>query len=60
MLIINVENNNIDKALKQYKRKVIKTKQLKKLRDKQDFTKPSVKKRLLLQKAKYIETLNQR
>tara|TARA_B110000259_G_scaffold50378_1_gene59260 strand:- start:3856 stop:4038 length:183 start_codon:yes stop_codon:yes gene_type:complete len=60
MLIINVENNNIDKALKQYKRKVIKTKQLKKLRDLQDFTKPSVKKRLQLQKAKYIETLNQK
>lgn len=60
MLIINVENNNIDKSLKQYKRKVIKTKQLKKLRDLQDFTKPSVKKRLQLQKAKYIETLNQK
>lgn len=60
MLIINVENDNIDKALKQYKRKVIKTKQLKKLRDLQDFTKPSVKKRLQLQKAKYIETLNQK
>ena len=60
MLIINVENDNIDKALKQYKGKVIKTKQLKKLRDLQDFTKPSVKKRLQLQKAKYIETLNQK
>lgn len=60
MLIINVENDNIDKALKQYKRKVIKTKQLKKLRDLQDFTKPSVKTRLQLLKAKYIETLNQK
>jgi len=60
MLIIKVENNKIDKALKQYKRKVIKTKQLKKLRDQQNFTKPSVKKRIQLQKAKYIETRNQK
>ena len=56
MLIINVKNNNIEMALKQYKRKVYRTKQLQNLRDLQDFTKPSVKKRLKLQKAKYLET----
>ena len=56
MLIINVKDNNIESALKQYKRKVAQTKQLKKLRDRQDFTKPSVTKRLMLQKAKYLET----
>ena len=56
MLIISVNNNDIEKALKQYKRKVINTKQLKHLRDQQDFTKPSVKKRLKLQKAKYLES----
>lgn len=56
MLIINVKDNNIEMALKQYKRKVSRTKQLKNLRDLQDFTKPSVKKRLKLQKAKYLET----
>ena len=56
MLIINVKDNNIEMALKQYKRKVSRTKQLQNLRDLQDFTKPSVKKRLKLQKAKYLET----
>ena len=59
MLIIPVENNNIEKALKQYKRKVIKTKQLKKIRDRKDFTKPSANKRLQLQKAKYVNRNNQ-
>jgi small subunit ribosomal protein S21 len=59
MLIIQVKNNNIELALKQYKRKVIKTKQLKKLRDQQDFTKPSVEKRLKFQKAKYLENKKQ-
>lgn len=55
MLIINV-NDNIEKALKQYKRKVANTKQIKNLRDQQNFTKPSIKKRLALQKAKYLES----
>lgn len=59
MLIIKVKDNNIEQALKQYKRKVIKTKQLKKLREQQDFTKPSVEKRLQLQKAKYLESKKQ-
>ena len=59
MLIIQVKNNNIELALKQYKRKVIKTKQLKKLRDQQDFTKPSVEKRLKFQKDKYLENKKQ-
>jgi len=58
MLITKVENGNIEKALKQYKRKVINTKQNKNLRDQQDYTKPSVKKRLKLQKAKYLENKN--
>ena len=39
MLITKVENGNIEKALKQYKRKVINTKQIKNLRDQQDYTK---------------------
>lgn len=56
MLIIEVNKGNLELALKQYKGKVIRTKQLKKLRDQQDFTKPSVKNRLQLQKAKYLES----
>lgn len=45
MLITKVENGNIEKALKQYKSKVIKTKQMKELRDRQEFEKTSVKNR---------------
>ena len=37
MLITKVEKGNIEKALRQYKRKTIKTKQMKKLRDNQDI-----------------------
>ena len=59
MLIIKLdEKTNIEKALKQYKRKVINTKQVKKLRDQQCYIKPSAKKRLKLQKAKYLENRN--
>ena len=59
MLIIEVNKGNIDKALKQYKRKVIKTKQLKKLRELKNFIKPSAKNRLKHQKAKYLQTKEQ-
>lgn len=59
MLIIEVDKGNIEKALKQYKRKVRNTKQINHLRDQQDFTKPSVKKRLKMQKAKYLQSKNQ-
>ena len=56
MLIIEIDKGNIEKALKQYKRKVIKTKQLQKLREGQEYIKPSTKKRKQLSKAKYIQT----
>lgn len=56
MLIIEVENNNIEKALKQYKRKVFKTKQLKKLREDKEYEKKSSKKRKQTAKAKYIQS----
>ena len=56
MLIIEIDKGNIEKAIKQYKRKVIKTKQLQKLREGQEYTKPSIKKRKQLSKAKYIQT----
>ena len=58
MLIIEVDKGNIEKALKQYKRKVRNTKQINHLRDQQDFTKPSAKKRLKMQKAKYLQSKN--
>lgn len=55
MLIIKVEKGNIEKALRQYKRKTIRTKQMKKLRENQDYTKPSALKRLKMQKAIYLQ-----
>lgn len=56
MLIINVESGNIQKALKQYKSKVIKTKQINRLRDLQEFKKKSSKKRTVNSKAKYLQS----
>ena len=46
MLIVSVKNGNIDWALKDYKRKVQSTKQIEELRERKNFTKPSVRKRL--------------
>lgn len=55
MLIVEVRNNNIEKALKVLKGKVIKTKQLKYLRDRQQFEKKSVKRRTEINNAKYAQ-----
>lgn len=56
MLIVKLGKGvNIEKALKQMKSKVIRTKQLKKLREDRYHTKPSEKKRLKFQKAKYLQ-----
>ena len=57
MLIIEVKNGNIEQALKQYQRKVIKTKQIKNLRDRQQFTKKSVERRDEFRKASYVQNL---
>jgi len=46
MLIIDSKDcENIDKALKKYKKKFEKSKVLLKLRERQSFTKPSIKRR---------------
>ena len=54
MLIVK-DVKNIEKALKQLKGKVIRTKQSKKLNEKKYFTKPSVKRRDEINKAKYVQ-----
>ncbi len=57
MLIINIkETDTIDRALKKYKKKFEKTGVIKQLRERQQFTKPSVKRRKQIIKAKYKET----
>lgn len=57
MLIVKVDNGGIDKAIKKLRNKIKNTKQINLLRERQEFTKPSVKKRLQKQKAKHIQKL---
>lgn len=58
MLIIPVkEGENIDRALKRYKRKYDRTKTMKTLRNNKNFTKPSVAKRAQKIKASYVQKL---
>lgn len=58
MLIIPVkEGENIDRALKRYKRKTRNTKVLNQLRENKQYTKKSVKRRRQKEKASYIQHL---
>ena len=56
MIIIKVgKNENIERALKRYKFKVFKTKQLDNVRERQHYIKKSEKRRKQIEKAKYTE-----
>jgi len=58
MLIIDSKDcENIDKALKKYKKKFEKSKILLQLRERQTFTKPSVKRRNQVLKAVYKQKI---
>jgi len=58
MLIIPVkEGESIDRALKRFKRKFDQTKMMRQIRARKEFTKPSVKRRQQILKAKYIQHL---
>jgi len=58
MLIIPVkEGENIERAIKKYKKKFEKTKVMRQLRDRREFTKPSVKRRQEVIKAAYKQHL---
>ncbi|MFD2603102.1 MULTISPECIES: 30S ribosomal protein S21 [Flavobacterium] len=58
MLIIPIKDGeNIDRALKRYKRKFDKTGVVRQLRSRQAFIKPSVVRRAQIQKASYIQGL---
>ncbi len=58
MLIVPLkEGENIERALKKYKKKFERTGMLKELRSRQHFTKPSVVNRQMKLKAAYIEQL---
>ncbi len=58
MLIIPIKDGeNIDRALKRFKRKFDRTKTMKELRTRQQFTKGSVTNRAKMIKAKYIQRI---
>lgn len=58
MLIIPVKDGeNIDRALKRYKRKFDRTKTMKNLRNRKQFNKPSVVNRAQKIKAQYVQRL---
>lgn len=58
MLKVEVQKGNIEQALKKYKSKVIKTKQLKNLRENRYHSKPTSENRLKKQKAKRVNDWN--
>lgn len=55
--VIVKDGDNIEKALKQFKRKVMNTKLIKEQRERQEFQKPSVTRRKKKLKARYIQQL---
>lgn len=58
MIVVAVkEGENIERALKRFKRKFERTGAVKELRARKEFTKPSVLKRKKMQKAIYVKQL---
>ena len=58
MIIVPVkEGDNIEKALKKFKRTFEKTGAIRELRARKNFEKPSVRKRIAKQKAIYVQHL---
>jgi len=61
MIKVNVDPKTpIEKALKLFKSKVIKTKLMSELRNRKEFTKKSVLKRNQINKAKYVQQIKQK
>ena len=59
MIVVPVKGGeNIERALKKFKRKYEKTGVVKELRARQQFDKPSVKKRLAMEHAIYVQKLH--
>lgn len=55
--VVIKEGDTIEKGLKQFKRKVMNTKLIKELRNRQEFEKPSVTRRKKKLKARYVQQL---
>ncbi len=60
MIVVPVkEGENIERALKKFKRKFEKTGTVKELRRRQQFDKPSVRNRLKIEHAVYVQKLQE-
>lgn len=60
MIVIKVEKGeSLDRALKRYKYKVVKTKQIEELRARQEFVKNTTRKREKMKKAKYVQKIQE-
>ena len=60
MIVIKIEKGeSLEKALKRYKYKVIKTKQIEELRARQEYVKNTTKKREKMKKAKYVQKIQE-
>ena len=58
MLIIPIKDGeNIDRALKRFKRKFEKTGTKRSLQTRKEFVKPSIKRRAVIQKAQHVQRL---
>jgi small subunit ribosomal protein S21 len=55
MLKVEVKGGNIERAIKEMRRKVVRTQLIKQLRDNKQFTKPSIKRREEILKAQYVQ-----
>ncbi len=55
MLKVEVKGGNIERAIKEMRRKVISTQLINQLRDNKQFLKPSVKRREEILKAQYVQ-----
>ncbi len=57
MLVVKVKEGKggLERAIKEYKSKVIKTRQMTELQDRKEYEKPSVKKRERKKKAIYVQ-----
>jgi len=59
MIIVKLEKGtSLEKAIKLYKSKIIKTRQSSELNDRREYQKKSVKRRNQILKAKYVQKMN--
>jgi small subunit ribosomal protein S21 len=59
MIVVKIEKGtSLEKAIKMYKSKIIKTRQSSELNERREYQKKSVKRRNQILKAKYVQKLN--